>query len=208
MLLMASVLQIPVQDTIPRVRRIQKVTIVWMAVEAAVSLFAAWMACSPALLAFGGDSAIELFSAIVVLWRFRAHAAQEQSEKLAARIAAVLLFLLAAYVAVASVMTLLGHSAPKATYLGIAILIAAAAIMPWIAKEKRKLSEITGSAALRADAAESALCAYLSLVALVGLGVNAIWHVAWADPVAALVIVPLILREGWEAMRGKACGCC
>jgi divalent metal cation (Fe/Co/Zn/Cd) transporter len=205
---MAFVLQIPTQDTIRRVQRIQTVTIVWMTVEAAVALSAAWMARSPALLAFGGDSAIELFSAIVVLWRFRAHAAQEQSERHAARIAAVLLFMLAAYVAVASVMTLLGHSEPKTTYLGIVILIAAAAIMPWLAKEKRKLSAITGSAALRADAAESALCAYLSLVALAGLGVNAIWHLRWADPIAALVIVPLILREGWEAMRGKACGCC
>ncbi len=97
--------------------------------------------------------------------------------------------MLAAYVAVASVMTLLGHSEPKTTYLGIAILIAAAAIMPWLAKEKRRLSAITGSAAL------------------VGLGINAIWHLSWADPIAALVIVPLILREGWEAMRGKACGC-
>jgi len=205
---MAFVLQIPTQDTIRRVQWIQTVTIVWMTVEAAVALSAAWMARSPALLAFGGDSAIELFSAIVVLWRFRAHAAQEQSERHAARIAAVLLFMLAAYVAVASVMTLLGHSEPKTTYLGIAILIAAAAIMPWLAKEKRKRSAITGSAALRADAAESALCAYLSLVALAGLGVNAIWHLRWADPIAALVIVPLILREGWETMRGKACGCC
>ena len=179
-----------------------------MTVETAVSLAAAWMARSPALLAFGEDSAIELLSAIVVLWRFRAHADQQQSEKRATRIAAVLLFMLAAYVAVVSVMTLLGHSEAKTTYLGIAILIAAASIMPWLAKEKRKLSAVTGSAALRADAAESALCAYLSLVALVGLGVNAIWHVTWADPVAALLIVPIILREGWEAMRGKARRCC
>jgi divalent metal cation (Fe/Co/Zn/Cd) transporter len=66
----------------------------------------------------------------------------------------------------------------------------------------------TGGAALRADAAESALCAYLAVVALFGLGVNAIWQVKWADPVAALAIVPLIVREGWEAMRGKACSCC
>jgi len=175
---------------------------------AAVSLTAAWMARSPALLAFGGDSAIELLSAIVVLFRFRAHADQEQSEKRAARIAAVLLFILAAYVAVASARTLLGYSEPKTTYVGIAVLVAAAAIMPWLAKEKRKLSAITGSAALRADAAESALCAYLALVALIGLGINAIWHIWWADPIAALVIVPLILWEGWEAMRGKACGCC
>jgi len=205
---MASGLQIPVRATIRSIQRIQTLTIVWMTVEAAVSLAAAWMARSPALLAFGGESGIELFSAIVVLWRFRADADQEQSEKHAARIAAVLLFILAAYVAVMSTLTLLGFSEPKTTYLGIAILIAAVAIMPWLAKEKRRLSTITGSAALRADAAESALCAYLALVALVGLGINAIWHVTWADPVAALVIVPLILREGREAMRGKACGCC
>ncbi len=205
---MSSVAQIPTQDTFRRIRQIQTVTIVWMTVEAAVSLAAAWMARSPALLAFGGDSAIELFSAIVVLWRFRAHADQEQSEKHAARIAALLLFILAAYVAVVSVLTLVGYVEPKTTYFGIGILIAATAIMPWLAKEKRKLSAITGSAALRADAAESALCAYLALVALVGLGINAIWHIRWADPIAALVIVPLILRESWEAMRGKACGCC
>ena len=205
---MSSAAQIPTQDSFRRIRQIQTITIVWMIVEAAVSLAAAWMARSPALLAFGGDSAIELLSAVVVLWRFRTHADQEQSEKHAARIAAVLLFILAAYVIVASVMTLLGHNEPKTTYVGIAVLVAATAIMPWLAKEKRKLSAITGSAALRADAAESALCAYLALVALVGLGINAIWQLRWADPIAALVIVPLILREGWEAMRGKACGCC
>lgn len=205
---MASELPIPVQGTIRRIQRIQTLTIVWMTVEAAVSLAAAWMARSPALLAFGGDSAIELLSATVVLWRVRGHADQEQSEKYAARIAGVLLYILAAYLAVVSTLTLLGYSEPKTTYVGIAVLVAATAIMPWLAKEKRKLSAITGSAALRADAAESALCAYLALVAVVGLGINAIWRLRWADPIAALVIVPLIVREGWEAMRGKACGSC
>jgi divalent metal cation (Fe/Co/Zn/Cd) transporter len=205
---MMFVLKIPTQDTIRRIQRSQTVTIVWMTVEAAISLVAAWMARSPALLAFGGDSAIELLSAIVVLWRFRAHPDHERSEKLAARIAAVLLFILAAYVTVVSALTLLGYSEPKTAYVGIAVLVAATAIMPWLAREKRKLSAITGSAALRADAAESALCAYLALVALVGLGINAIWHLRWADPIAALVIVPLILQEGREALRGNACGCC
>ena len=204
---MTSVLQVPTQDTTGLIRRIQTVTILWMTVEVVVSLSAAWTAHSPALLAFGGDSAIELLSAVVVLWRFRAPA-QERSEKHVARIAAALLFILAAYVAVVSAMTLLGHREAKTTYSGIAVLIGAAAIMPWLAREKRRLSAITGSAALRADAAESALCAYLSLVALVGLGINAIWHLQWADPIAALVIVPLILWEGREAMRGRACGCC
>jgi divalent metal cation (Fe/Co/Zn/Cd) transporter len=195
------------QDTTRLVQRIQTLTILWMTVEAFVSLSAAWMARSPALLAFGGDSTIELLSAVVVLWRFRAPA-QERSEKQVARIAGALLFMLAAYVAVVSAMTLLGHREARTTYLGIAILIGAAAIMPWLAKEKRRLSAITDSAALRADAAESALCAYLSAIALVGLGINAIWHIWWADPIAALVIVPLILWEGREAIRGRACGCC
>jgi divalent metal cation (Fe/Co/Zn/Cd) transporter len=179
-----------------------------MSVEALVSLFAAWRARSPALLAFGGDSTIELFSAVVVLWRFRASDAREEVERRAARVAGALLFTLAAYVAIISVASLLGYSEPKPTFLGIAVLVAAATIMPWLAKEKRRLSGVTGSAALRADAAQSVLCAYLSLIALAGLTINAIWHIKWADPLAALVVVPLIVWEGREAMHGKACGCC
>jgi divalent metal cation (Fe/Co/Zn/Cd) transporter len=205
---MVSVPQIGTPATFRRIQRVQIVTIVWMSVEAAVSLFAAWRARSPALLAFGGDSAIELFSAVVVLWRFRATAAHGDVEKRAARVAGALLLALAAYVAITSVVSLLGYSEPKPTILGIAILVAAAVVMPWLAKEKRRLSGATGSAALRADAAQSALCAYLSFIALAGLAINAIWQIKWADPVAALVIIPLIVWEGREAMRGKACGCC
>ena len=177
-----------------------------MTFEAAASLWAAWRAHSPALAAFGGDSAIELFSAVVVLWRFRS-AASEQAEKTAAKIAGALLIFLAVYVVVASALSLLGYSEPKPSYLGIGVLIAAAVIMPWLAKEKRRLSAETGSAALRADAAESALCAYLSIIALAGLSVHAIWHIAWADPIAALVITPFVLHEAREALRGKPCCC-
>jgi divalent metal cation (Fe/Co/Zn/Cd) transporter len=205
---MASVLQIATPEAIHRIRRVQVLTITWMTVEAVVSLFASWKARSPALLAFGGESAIELFSAVVVLWRFRAAAAYEDVERRAARAAGALLFALAAYVAVSSALSLLGYSEPRPTLAGIAILVAALAVMPWFANEKRRLSAATGSAALRADAAQSALCAYLSLIALVGLAVNAIWHMAWADPVAALLIIPLVLREGWLAIRGKPCNCC
>jgi divalent metal cation (Fe/Co/Zn/Cd) transporter len=205
---MASAIQIAAPDALRRIRRVQTVTIAWMSIEAAVSLFAAWQARSPALLAFGGDSAIELFSAVVVLWRFRASDAHEDVERRAARVAGALLFALAAYVAITSITSLLGYSEPKPTFLGIAILVAAAAVMPWLAKEKRRLSGATRSAALRADAAQSALCAYLSLIALAGLAINAIWHVKRADPIAALAILPLIVWEGREAMRGKTCGCC
>ena len=205
---MISVPQIASPDAIRRIQRVQTVTIVWMSVEASVSLFVAWRATSPALLAFGGDSAIELLSAVVVLWRFRVSDAHADAERRAASIAGVLLFVLAGCVLATSVMALLGYSEPKPTLLGIAILVAAAVVMPWLAMEKRRLSGATGSGALGADAAQSALCAYLSLIAWSGLAINAIWHVRWADPVAALVVLPLILREGREAMHGKACDCC
>jgi len=205
---MASAIQIATPEAIRRIQRVQTVTSAWMSVEALVSLFAAWRAQSPALLAFGGDSAIELFSAVVVLWRFRASAAHADPERRAVRVAGALLFALAAFVAVTSVASLLGYCEPKPTLLGIAILVAAAVVMPWLAKEKRRLSGATGSTALRADAAQSALCAYLSLIALAGLATNAIWRVKWADPIAALAVSPLIVWEGRKAMRGKACGCC
>ena len=200
-------MQITTEVNVRRIRQIQTVTIIWMSVEAAISLVAAWRARSPVLLAFGGDSAIELFSAVVVLWRFRENAAHGDAERRAAHAAGILLFALAAFVAFVSVMSLLGYGEPQPTLLGIAILIAAAIVIPWLAKEKRHLAGATGSAALKADAAQSALCAYLSLVALAGLVINAIWQVKWADPVAALAILPLIVREGREAMRGNSCGC-
>jgi divalent metal cation (Fe/Co/Zn/Cd) transporter len=205
---MVSISQVSGQDTLRRIQRIQAITIVWMSIEAGVSLSAAWMARSPALLAFGGDSAVELLSATVVLWRFRAHIAPGHAERSASLVAGALLFALAAYVTVVAVMSLLGHNAPRPTYLGIAILVGAAIVMPWLANEKRKLSAATGSAALRADAAQSGLCAYLSIIALAGLTVNAVWHFGWADPIAALAVTPLVLWEGKEAIRGKTCACC
>jgi divalent metal cation (Fe/Co/Zn/Cd) transporter len=143
-----------------------------------------------------------------VLWRFRASATHEDVEKRAARVAGALLFVLATFVAVTSITSLLGYSEPKPTFLGIAVLVAAAVAMPWLAREKRRLSGATGSAALRADAAQSALCAYLSLIALAGLAINAIWHVKSADPIAVLAVLPLIVWEGREALRGRTCGCC
>ena len=202
-----SIIQIPTEATLKHIHRIQTFTIAWMSVEAVLSLWAAWTARSPALAAFAGDSAVELMSAAIVLWRFRT-LASEHAEQRAARIAGGLLVALAACVVLASAMSLLGYSEPRPSYLGMAVLVGAALIMPALAKEKRRLSAVTGSAALRADAAESALCAYLSIIALIGLAVHAIWHIPWADPVAALVITPLIVVEARETLRGKACGCC
>jgi divalent metal cation (Fe/Co/Zn/Cd) transporter len=205
---MASTLQVLPAGTLRRIHRIQAITIFWMSVEVVVGMWAAYRALSPAMLAFAGDSAIELFSAAVVLWRFRSAAVGQHDEQRAARIAGALLFVLAAYVVVASTLTLLGYNEARPTYLGITILVAAALFMPWLARAKRRLSAKTGSAALRADAAQSGLCAYMSLIALVGLMLNAAWHVRWADPAAAMVVTPIILWEAREAIRGKACSCC
>jgi divalent metal cation (Fe/Co/Zn/Cd) transporter len=188
-----------------RIIRIQILTLIWMTIEAAVSLGAAWFARSPALLGFGGDSVIELLSAAVVLWRFYSPSRGDHAEQRAAKIAGGLLFVLAAFVAVASVLTLLGHVEARPSLIGIVLLILAAVVMPWLAKQKRELSVAAASAALRGDAAESAVCGHLALISLTGLVVNAIWKVSWADPIAALALLPLIVHEGWEAMRGKPC---
>jgi divalent metal cation (Fe/Co/Zn/Cd) transporter len=168
-------------------------------------LGAAWAARSPALLSFGGDSAVELLSGAVVLRRFYLPFDEGHAEERAAKIAGGLLFVLAAFVVTASVLTMLGHVEARPSLIGIAVLILAAVFMPWLAKQKRQLSAVAGSAALRADATESAVCGYLALIALAGLAVNAIWRVTWADPIAALAVLPLIVREGWEAMKGKPC---
>jgi len=205
---MASAPQIAAPDAARQIRHVQAITIAWMSVEATVSLFSAGRAHSPAMLAFGGDSAVELLSAAVVLWRFRTGNEHEWAERLATRIAGALLFALAALVALTSALSLLGYNEPRPTLIGIAVLVVAAAGMPWLAREKRKLSAVTGSAALRADATQSALCAYLSVIALAGLVLNAVLRFRWADPVAALVILPLVIWEGREAIRGKPCACC
>jgi len=193
-------------DTERRIIRIQALTLIWMTVEAAVSLGVAWAARSPALLSFGGDSAVEVLSAAVVLRRFCGRSPEARAEERAAAIAGALLFVLAAFVILASALSLLGLLAePRPSWVGIALLIFAAVVMPWLAGQKRRLSAATGSAALRADATESAVCGYLALIALAGLAANAIWKVSWADPVAALALLPFILHEGWEAMKGKPC---
>jgi divalent metal cation (Fe/Co/Zn/Cd) transporter len=174
-----------------------------MMVEAGVSLGSAWHARSPALLGFGGDSLIELLSGAVVLGRFRFGL----KEARAARIAGVLLFVLAGFVIVTSAWNLVGYREARRSFWGIGILLSAASVMPWLAAQKRRLAAVTSSAALKADAAESALCGYMAWIALAGLAINATWGKSWADPVAALFLIPLILTEGWKVIRESRFGC-
>ncbi len=106
-----------------------------------------------------------------------------------------------------SVLNFLGYREVQRSLVGIGILLAAALAMPWLASRKRQLAAVTSSSALKADAAQSALCAYMAWIALEGLLVNAIWGVSWADPVAALALTPLILREAWIAVHSSKLGC-
>ena len=185
--------------------RLQVLTLGWMTVEASASIVAAIGASSLALAAFGGDSLIELASAAVVLVRFSDH--RQMSERIAARIAGVLLLVLAALVVAGSIASFFGIREPQPSRLGIAVLVCAAVIMPWLAREKRRLAAEHQSGALRADAVESALCGYLALIALGGVAINSIWTAPLADTVAALAIVPFIVREAWVAVR-QAEVCC
>jgi divalent metal cation (Fe/Co/Zn/Cd) transporter len=204
---MGSVALSAAPDILRRVVRLQILTIAWMTTEVIVALGAAWTARSSALLGFGGDSAIELFSAVIVLWRFRSKPDSAESERLAARVAGGLLFVVAGFVIVSSGLSLLRYREPQPSIVGIILLIVAAIGMPWLASQKRKLATQVASAALKADATESALCGYLSLIALAGLLANAIFHAPWADPIAALALVPLITREGWQTVHASR-HCC
>ncbi len=187
-----------------QVVRLQVITIMWMCAEAAVAIYAALRADSVALLGFGADSAIELASALVVLLRFKQ--VSHIDEKRAARIAGILLFVLAAWIAASSILALTNRVfRPQPSYLGIGLLIIAIIVMPWLAARKRTLAAKTNSGSLRADAVQSSMCAYLAGIALGGLVVNAFFHLSWADPIAALLLLPTVLREGWEALQGKSC---
>ena len=172
-----------------------------------MALVGAVRAHSVALAAFGGDSAIELLSAVAVLWRF--HSSEEQAEAIATKITGWLLVALAVYIAIDSLYTLIAAEAkPRPSYLGIALLIAAALVMPWLARQKRQLAAAAHSASLRADAAQNSICGYIAWIALAGLLLSAFAHLRWADPVAALALLPIVLKEAKEAFEGRGCSGC
>jgi divalent metal cation (Fe/Co/Zn/Cd) transporter len=189
-----------------RVFWLQGVTLAWMLVESAVSAYAAITVHSPVMLAFGSDSLVELMSAAVVLMQWIPGVSI--SERKATRTASVLLFVLALVVAVTALTSLALRLRPEASRAGIGITFAALLAMPVLAWLKRREARRTGNTALAADAVQSATCAYLALIALVGLSVNAFFHIAWFDAVAALVSIPILIKEGRSAWQGQTCGCC
>ena len=187
------------------VRTLQWITIVWMLIEISVAMAAGIRAHSVALTGFGLDSAIEFLSAVIVLWRFRLG---PSVEKRATRIAAILLYLLAVYIFVSVGLALAAFTAePQPSIAGIALLCVATSFMPLLGRAKRKLASQTRSSTLRADAAQTNVCAYMSWISLSGLLLNARWHLHWADSAAALLLLPLIIREAMDAQKGESCEC-
>jgi divalent metal cation (Fe/Co/Zn/Cd) transporter len=184
---------------------LQGLTLAWMIIEFGVAAYAAAMAHSPALLAFGSDSLVELISASVVLLQWIPNISI--SERKAARTASVLLFMLALVVVAVALASLIVGQRPESSRAGIAITLAALLAMPVLAWMKRHEARRIGNAALAADAMQSATCAYLALTALIGLSVNAAFHIAWFDAAAALAAVPILLKEGRSAWKGQTCKC-
>jgi len=200
----ASAVRDPVHRS-PAVFWLQGITLTWMLAECGLSLYAAAAAHSPVLLAFGSDSLVELLSATVVLLHLFPRFAI--SEHNAARAAAILLFALASIVCAIAIFSLATRQQPAPSHLGIAVSLAALVGMPVLAALKRREARRTHDSALAADAVQSATCAWLAAITLAGLGLNAFFQIAWFDSAAALLAVPLLLKEGRQTWQDQACGC-
>ncbi|WP_061963861.1 cation transporter [Demequina aurantiaca] len=187
-----------------RIKIVVAITIIWNVIEATVALIAGSVASSAALIGFGLDSIVEVFSAAAVAWQF-AIPDHEKREKTALRAIAVSFFALAAYVSVDAVLSLTGLREPEHSPVGIAIAALSLVVMPFLSWFERRTGRELGSASVVADSKQTLICTYLSATLLVGLLLNSLLGWAWADSVAALVIAALAVREGIEAWKGDAC---
>lgn len=187
-----------------RIRLLVAATIAYNVIEAAVALAAGTHASSTALIGFGLDSLIELSSAAAVAWQFSAPD-PETREKAALRFVAVSFFALAAYLIVESVLALAGRTEARPSPVGMALAVVSLVVMPVLSWAQRRAGREFGSRSAVADSKQTLLCTYLSGVLLVGLVLNAWLGWSWADPIAALVIAGVAVREGREAWRGDAC---
>lgn len=185
--------------------------IAWHFVEFLIALFAGLAAGSIALIGFGADSLIEAVAGFVVVWLFTgSRLGSSHSERQAQQMIAVSFYVLAAYVAIESVRTLVDGDHPQTSWVGIGLAAFTALTMPLLARAKRHVGTKLGSSAAVKEASQTSLCAYLSVALLIGLGANALFGWWWADPAAALVIAAVALKEGRESWRGDGCtdGCC
>jgi len=196
---------------------IELVTILWMTIEAVVAITVGFATWSVSLQGFGLDSIVELIAGGILLWRLlveqRGGSLEhiEKAERRASWVTAISLFALALYIVGDSAATFLAQTRPESSWWGVGLAVAAVIVMPLLWKSKRRLAKRIGSAALKADAACSVTCAYMSLTLLAGLLLNRIFGWWWADPLAALALVYFLIQEGREALHeartGETCSC-
>jgi divalent metal cation (Fe/Co/Zn/Cd) transporter len=193
---------------VQRGKRLEYFTIAYNSLEGLIAVVAGIIAGSIALVGFGFDSFIEVTSGAILLWRLYAdvdESRRERVEAISLRIVGICFLALAAYVSYDSIKSLVRREAPSESIPGIILAIGSLIVMPLLVRAKRKVARSINSGALMADAQQTAVCTYLSAILLGGLVLNAVFGWWWADPVAALIMIPIIIKEGIEALRGETC---
>ena len=193
-----------------RARLLSWVSLVWMTIEGAVGVVSGVVAGSIALQAFGISSAVEGMASVIVIWRFTgARTLSETSERRAQKLVAVSFWLLVPYVAAEAIYKLVSAAEPETSYLGIGLTVSSLLLMPLLGRMKHRLGAKLGSAATAGEGTQNVLCAYLAAAVLVGLLGNALFGLWWLDPLAALAVAGLAVREGRASWRGEiCCDCC
>lgn len=192
-------------------RRLEYFTIAWNTVEGLVAVVTGLMAGSISLIGFGIDSFVEVTSGSVLLWRMSVDVEErerEQNEKRALQVVGACFLTLSVYIAYEAITDLWFKRAPEHSIPGIVLACVSLVVMPLLSRAKRKVGHALGSAAMHADAKQTEFCTYLSAILLAGLLLNMAFGLWWADPVAGLIMAPLIAKEGVEGWKGKACGEC
>ncbi len=196
------------QAAAERGKRLEYFTIAWNSLEGLVALIAGALAGSISLVGFGIDSFIEVTSGATLLWRMTVDAEEqtrERNEKFSLRIVGTCFLALSAYIAYESVADLISQKAPEHSIPGIILACVSLIVMPILSRAKKRVGKELSSSAMNADAKQTDFCVYLSAILLAGLILNAALRWWWADPVAALIMAPIIAKEGFDAVKGKAC---
>jgi divalent metal cation (Fe/Co/Zn/Cd) transporter len=199
------------QDLVRQGQRLEYFTIGYNSVEGLVSIVAGLIAGSVSLIGFGLDSGIEVVSGVALLWRLRHdlnRSRREQVERITLRIFGWCFVTLALYIAYESGFTLIRREPPERSIPGIIAAAVSVVVMPLLAQAKRRVAAAIGSGAMSADSKQADFCTYWSAILLGGLLLNAVLGWWWADPVAGLLMVPIIAKEGIDGIRGKACDDC
>jgi divalent metal cation (Fe/Co/Zn/Cd) transporter len=199
------------EGVVRRGRHLEYFTVAWNALEGLVAVLAGVFAGSISLVGFGIDSFIEVTSGVALLWRMSVDAdvqRRERNEQLTLKIVGSCFVALAGYITYESTMDLWSKKAPEHSVPGIVLACVSLMVMPLLSRAKRRVGSALGSAAMHADAKQTEFCTYLSAILLAGLLLNALFGLWWADPVAGLIMVPIIAKEGIDGWRGKTCDDC